>query len=329
MPLTVTITITTTITVTITSVLHAAMLRGGAIQPRPFVAVEDKQPIMADLSAITGLLAELEEARRGVLSSGREETLFDQHTCAGCLRQIKSVSSRLVSHLPDCQRSSELFQALLLKRALLLCFELLCYSRGTSRCELRELFGAVQTFNSRVNITWQRETCEEEIAGWGRDQLGVAVSFADLADTLVLCRGGVVSGRVEREGVASVGQWWVWSNEERERVREVLSMLAAQTSLLATGGRCVSMNAVVRVMEGRVWKEVGKRVESDPVKQALMDLIVTDGRYPAVDSVCVCAHVSLPLRRKTWLHSSCCPQVCVVSWDKQGGAATLQPDVQG
>ena len=252
--------------------------RAGQTQPRPPVAVEDKQA-MSDLSSLISLLVRLEEERKKATSSEREGDLFDRDTCSSCMKQINSAATRLLaSHVIDYKRSSELFQAMLIKRTLLLCFELLCYSKSTRLREMKELSTSVQAFNSHVNTRWKREGVEESTAQ-KKDNPAVAISFADMADILVLCRSGVISWRVEREGVAAVQHWWGWAEEERMRVREMISVLAAQTSLLAAGGRNVSVEAVMRVTEGRLWKEVGRRVRSGQVHEALRELIDSDGKW--------------------------------------------------
>lgn len=191
------------------------------------------------------LLDELERDKR----KNKDDDVTNRKHCRQYINRVSSyVVTAAARH--GTTLSGEMFVAILVKRIVLLMLEQVCCWRETIALETQPLFAAIHIHNTTVH------------------DRKATVTLAEVMDTIVLTRVDVVCRRVEREGVC---KWWMCVDEEQTWLREMVTVVETQTDMLMCHG--VSVSAAVRMMEGRIWKEVGRRLrDCDGVCALLTDL---------------------------------------------------------
>ena len=129
-----------------------------------------------------------------------------------------------------------MFEALLAKKTLLLELEKSCST--CTRDTQSSVWASVGTHNCRFPY--------------------VAILLSEAVDAVVSAGVEDVCRMVRTEDMCS---WWEWS--VKERVREMVTKMEKQTKLLSEGGRGSSVEVMVRQIEDRIWKQVGRRLNSD------------------------------------------------------------------
>lgn len=168
-----------------------------------------------------------------------------------CKQYINRVSSYVVpapaSH-DTTPSSGEMYVAILVKKILILILDQVCCWEETKGLETQPLFAVVHLNNTTARRRHMRTA---------------TVTLADIIDTVVLTRVNIVCRKVEREGVC---KWWKWAKEEKVQLNNILTVVETQTDLLTSHEVC----GTVRLMEGQIWKEVGRRLR---VRDDLCDLL--------------------------------------------------------
>ena len=199
------------------------------------------------LGELVKLLDELEKASKD----------DDVTSCKQCRQYIDRLSSYVVpapTNHDTTPSSGQMFVAILIKKILLLIVDQVCCWEETRGLEIQPLFAAIHLNNTHLIRT-------------------ANVTLADVMDTIVLTRVNVICRRVEREGVR---KWWQLMEKEKMWLKDIVTVVETQTDLLTGHG----VSGAVRMIEGRIWKEVGGRLRvCDDLCGLLADLSTQGKRY--------------------------------------------------
>lgn len=246
---------------------------GVALGTRPLlVAVEDQQIMSASLIKLlsTGALM-----RKQLLASQNDVRLFKQDKFLDAIKNILSLlsgenlhQSLALNHKPF-NRSHLLFECLLMKKVLLIYFEVLNYFRENGLIQKESvvvLYTAIKAFNLSVASRDSLANTSKKF----KHKNKWTISFEDLAEIFSQCRCRIMCWRIEKEG--RDGSWWRWAREEEGDMVGFLAELSAHMPALMKKYQSRLLKTA-EALEALVWKTTAKKLSLSKHQDALDKLM--------------------------------------------------------